>query len=186
VIASVVALLAACKSSSQTPPPEQPGVKPGHPTETPAKVTAFAVDNDNLNVDVISMKDGNAHPDGNRDLVFTATVEGPINALYIVTVDEKGAPIHGFRADTISGHEELPPELSAAGQVDIGRLTVWIAVVENKSFINEDSGRVALAAGPHALKMYVPNTGTLRPNSHVRLYARATNGAIVGGPTASY
>lgn len=181
----ILILLAACKSS-QTPPPEQPGVKPKPAATTTAKVTALAVDNENLNVDKISMKDGNVHADGNRDLVFTATVEGPINALYLVTVDEKGAPVHGFRADTIAGHEELPAELSAAGQIDVGRLTVWIAVVENNQFINEDSGRVDLAEGLHHLRMYVPNTGTLRPNSRLRLYARATNGAIVGGPTVPY
>lgn len=178
---------AGCKSS-ETPPAEEPkvGEKPKHVATTTAKVTAFAVDNENLNVDKISMKDGNIHPDGNRDLVFTGTVEGPLNALFIVTTDEKGQPVHGFRADTIGGNSELPQELSAAGQVDVGRLTVWIAVVENNRFINEDSGRVDLAAGPHTLKMYVPNTGTLRPNSHLRLYGRAPNGAIVGGPIVPY
>jgi hypothetical protein len=183
-----LALLAACQASSETPPAEQPkvGEKPKHATTTTAKVTSFAVHDENLNVDKISMRDGNIHPDGNRDLVFTGTVEGPINALYLVTVDETGHPIHGFRADTISGHEELPQELSAAGQVDVGHMTVWIAVVENGKFVNEDSGRIDLAAGPHTLKMYVPNTGTLRPNSRLRLFARAPNGAIVGGPTVPY
>lgn len=187
----ILALLAlpACKSSD-TPShgAEQPkvGEKPKHATETTAKITAFAVDNENLNVDRISMKDGNIHADGNRDHVFTATVEGPLDALYLVTVDEKGQPVHGFRADTVSGHAELPQELAAAGQVDVGRLTVWIAVVENNKFINEDNGRVDLAAGPHTLRLYVPNTGTLRANSHLRLYGRAPNGAIVGGPTVPY
>lgn len=187
VILALLAVLPSCKSSD-TPPADQPkvGEKPKRATETTAKVTAFAVDNENLNVDRISMKDGSTHADGNRDHVFTATVEGPLDALYLVTVDDKGQPVHGFRADTISGHSELPQELAAAGQVDVGRLTVWIAVVENDKFINEDSGRVDLAAGQHVLRMYVPNTGTLRPNSHLRLYGRAPNGAIVGGPTVPY
>jgi hypothetical protein len=187
ILAASFVLISGCKSSD-TPPADQPkvGEKPKHATDTTAKVTAFAIHDENLNVDKISMKDGNIHADGNRDHVFTATVEGPMDALFIVTVDEKGAPIHGFRADTVSGHAELPQELSAAGQVDVGRLTVWIAVVENNKFINEDSGRVDLAAGPHVLKLYVPNTGTLRPNSHLRLYGRAPNGAIVGGPTVPY
>jgi hypothetical protein len=186
---AVFSALPSCKSSD-TPPAEEPkvGERPKHAsaTDTPAKVTAFAIDNENLNVDKISMKDGNIHSDGNRDHVFTATVEGPVDALYLVTVDDKGAPIHGFRADTVSGHVELPQELAAAGQVDVGRMTVWIAVVENNRFINEESGSVKLAAGPHVLRLYVPNTGTLRPNSHLRLYGRAPNGAIVGGPTVPY
>lgn len=184
---AVLPALPSCKSGD-TPPAEEPkvGEKPKRATDTTAKVTALAVDNENLNVDKISMKDGNIHPDGNRDLAFTATVEGPMDAIYLVTVDEKGQPIHGFRADTVSGHAELPQELAAAGQVDVGRMTVWIAVVENNKYINEDSGSVKLEPGPHALRLYVPNTGTLRPNSHLRLYGRAPNGAIVGGPTVPY
>lgn len=184
---AVLPALPSCKSGN-TPPADEPkvGEKPKPATDTPAKVTALVVDNENLNVDKISMKDGNIHPDGNRDLVFTATVEGPMDAIYLVTVDEKGHPVHGFRADTVSGHAELPQELAAAGQVDVGRMTVWIAVVENNRFINEDSGSVKLEPGPHALRLYVPNTGTLRPNSHLRLYGRAPNGAIVGGPTVPY
>ena len=182
-----VPAVAGCKSSD-TPPAEEPkvGEKPKHATDTTAKVTAFAVDNENLNVDKISMKDGNIHGDGNRDHVFTATVEGPLTALFLTTVDEKGNPLHGFRADTVNGHTELPPELAAAGQIDVGRMTVWIAVVENNRFVNEENGSVSLSPGPHSLRLYVPNTGTLRPNSHLRLYGRAPNGAIVGGPTVPY
>lgn len=187
VFLALLAVLPSCKSSG-TPPAEEPrvGEKPKHATETPAKITAFAVDNENLNVDRISMKDGNVHADGNRDHVFTATVEGPLDALFLVTVDDKGQPIHGFRADTVSGHSELPQELAAAGQVDVGRLTVWIAVVENNKFVNAENGRVELGEGQHVLRLYVPNTGTLRPDSHLRLYGRAPNGAIVGGPTVPY
>lgn len=189
MILALLAVLPSCKSSD-TPPggaaAPKVGERPKHATETAAKVTALAIDNENLNVDRISMKDGNVHADGNRDHVFTATVEGPIEALFLVTVDDKGQPIHGFRADTVNGHAELPQELAAAGQVDVGRMTVWIAVVEDNKFINEGNGKVALAAGPHSLRLYVPNTGTLRPNSHLRLYGRAPNGAIVGGPTVPY
>lgn len=179
---------AACKSSTPAASPdEQAGVKPGPQTPATTKVTAFAVHQDNLNVDKISMKDGQIAPDGNRDLAFTATVEGPADALYLVTTDDKGSPIHGFRADTIGGGEELPQELAAAGQVDVGRLTVWIAVAENGRFVNDERGRLGtLPAGPHALKMYVPNTGTLQPGKHLRLYARAPGGAIVGGPVVPY
>ena len=166
---------------------QEPGQKPSPAGPTTTKVTAFSIHQENLNVDKISMKEGVINPDGNRDLVFTTTVEGPADALYLVTTDEKGAPVHGFRADTIGGAEELPRELAAAGQVDVGKLTVWIAVVENNHFINDDGGKLgSLAAGPHVLKLYVPNTNTLRPGSHLRLYARAPGGAIVGGPVVPY
>jgi hypothetical protein len=148
-------------------------------------VTAFAVDIENLNVDKIAMRDGGIQPDGNRDLVFRATVEGPADALFLVTTSDKGAPLYGFRADTISGHEELPGELGNV--IDIGNLTVWIAVVEEGRFINTDAGALGnLPPGPHQLKLYVPNTGNLLPGTHLRLYARAPNGGLAGSPTVSY
>ncbi|MBX3204168.1 MAG: hypothetical protein KF764_03815 [Labilithrix sp.] len=149
------------------------------------RVTAFSVDPENLNVDKIAMRDGGIRPDGNRDLVFRATVEGPADALYIVTTSDKGEPHYGFRADTISGHEELPSELGSV--VDVGRLTVWIAVVEDGKFINTEGGALGnLSPGPHQLKLYVPNTGNLRPGSHLRLYARAPNGGLAKGPVIPY
>jgi hypothetical protein len=149
------------------------------------KVTAFTVDLENLNVDKISMRDGGIRGDGNRDLVFRATVEGPADALYLVTTTQKGEPLYGFRADTIAGHEELPSELGNV--VDVGRLTVWIAVVEDGKFINQDGGGLGnLAAGSHMLKLYVPNPGNLSPGAFLRLYARAPNGGIVGGPVVQY
>jgi len=148
-------------------------------------VTAFAVDIENLNVDKIAMRDGGIQPDGNRDLVFRATVEGPADALFLVTTSPKGDPHYGFRADTIIGHEELPSEIGSV--VDVGRLTVWIAVVENNRFINGDGGTLgSLAAGPHQLKLYVPNTGNLQAGSHIRLYARAPNGGLAAGPIIPY
>ncbi len=184
-LAASLLALAGCQKSSAAPAQEPTAkAEPGAPVTT--KVTAFAVHPENLNVDKIGMKEGAISPDGNRDLVFTATVEGPADAIYVVTTDEKGSPVHGFRADTIGGAEELPKELAAAGQVDIGRLTVWIATVENNHFVNDDGGRLKLAPGPHVLKLYVPNTNTLRPGSHLRLYARAPGGAIVGGPVVPY
>ena len=149
------------------------------------KVTAFSVDVENLNVDKIAMRDGGIRPDGNRDLVFRATVEGPADALYLVTTNENGEPHYGFRADTIAGHEELPSELGSV--VDVGRLTVWIAVVEDGKFINTAGGALGeLTPGSHQLKLYVPNTGNLQPGAHLRLYARAPNGGLAKGPVVRY
>lgn len=180
------AILAVGCKSGESRPADAPGQKPTPAAPTTTKVSAFAVDGENLQVDVISMRNGFASPDGNRDLVFTGTVEGPADALFVVTTDEKGTPVNGFRADTIHGKEELPQELASAGPVDTGRLTVWMAIVEDGRFVNKDNGRIDLSPGPHVLKMYVPNTGTLRPNSRLRLYARAPGGAIVGGPVVPY
>jgi hypothetical protein len=187
--APLLVLLAACGSSDAgsagAETPARLKNRPAPPPPESTKVSAFTVDAENLNVDKISMRDGGINPDGNRDLVFRATVEGPADALYIVTTDAKGDPHYGFRADTIVGHEEIPAELGSV--VDVGRLTVWIAVVENGHFINAEGGTLGLLKeGPHQLKLYVPNTGNLRPGSHVRLYARAPNGGLAKGPVVPY
>src|SRR5262245_35504536 len=161
VILANVAFAGCGPSDPKGAPPETPARLKAHPAPAPpdsTKVTAFSVDIENLNVDKIAMRDGGIRPDGNRDLVFGATVEGPADALYLVTVNEKGEPHYGFRADTIVGHEELPSELGSV--VDVGRLTVWIAVVENGRFINGEGGTLGnLPEGAHQLKLYVPNTG---------------------------
>jgi len=154
-------------------------------SENTTKVSAFTVDIENLNVDRISIRDGVFQPDGSRDLVFRATVEGPADALYLCTVDAKGSPQYGFLADTIAGREELPAELGSV--VDTGRLTVWIGVVENGRFINREGGTLGtLSAGAHQLKLYVPNVGSLRGGSHLRLYARSPSGTLVKGPVTPY
>jgi hypothetical protein len=180
----------ACSGSSSSRPAD-PGAgarrggdeRPSGPV--PTKITAFAVGQDNLRVDRIGMRAGGLAPDGNRDLVFTATVEGPADALFIVRSTEAGKPLHGFRADTIFGHEELPPELGSV--VDVGRLTVWIGVVEDGRFINGESGTMpTLSSGAHALTLYVPNTGNLRPGTHLRIFTRHPSGQIVGGPVILY
>lgn len=187
---SLTLVVSACGGAQRPAAKTDPtavSVTPPGATGTPTTaVTSFAVSEENLRVDSISMRDGGIKPDGNRDLVFTASVNGPADALYLVTCTEKGEPLHGFRADTISGHEELPPELGSI--VDVGRLTVWIAVVENGKFINTDGGALGkLPEGPHSLKLYVPNTGNLRAGAHVRLFARPTGGGpLVGGPVVVY
>jgi hypothetical protein len=181
-------VIGACAESNQAPADTPTRLKASQSASAApgaTRVTAFSVDIESLNVDKISMRDGGIRPDGNRDLVFRATVEGPADALYIVTTNEKGEPHYGFRADTIIGHEELPSELGNV--VDVGRLTVWIAVVEGNRFINGEGGTLGnLPAGAHQLKLYVPNTGNLTPGSHLRLYARAPNGGLAKGPIVPY
>lgn len=190
IMALAISACAACAANEKTTPAETPSslkhrTPDPKPTPESTKVTAFSVDVDNLNVDQIAMRDGGIRPDGNRDLVFRATVEGPADALYLVTTSAKGEPHYGFRADTVVGHEELPSELGSI--VDVGRLTVWIAVVEDGRFLNGENGTLReLHAGRHELKLYVPNTGNLQAGSHLRLYARAPNGGLAAGPVVSY
>lgn len=189
VLAIALGLPGCGASASEQPnaatPQRLKGKREGNIAPDATRVTAFSVDADNLRVDRIAMRDGGMRPDGNRDLVFRATVEGPADALYLVTVSERGEPLYGFRADTIVGHEELPSSLGSV--VDIGQLTVWIAVVENERFINAEGGTLGtLPAGSHQLRLYVPNTGNLMPGTYLRLYARSLNGGLAPGPVIRY
>jgi hypothetical protein len=185
---SLVAFVAfGCGSS---PPPNTsaeppPAVAKAAKAESATLVTSFSVDMQNLNVDTISMREGGIRPDGNRDLVFRATIDGPVNDLFLVSVSDKGDPQYGFRADTVAGREELPGELGNV--VDVGRLTLWIAVVEEGKFVNAENGRLTpLPNGTHELKLYVPNPGTLNAGTRLRLYARDPSGTLVRSAVVTY
>lgn len=187
VLSASLALAACAAEPSRHAEVAAPELRRGPAPTTPesTEVLSFSVDADNLLVDRISMRDGGLTPDGNRDLVFRATVEGPADALYIVTTTADGEPHYGFRADTIAGREEIPSELGSV--VDLGMMTVWIGVVEDGRFINRGGGALGeLARGRHELKLYVPNTGNLAPGAHLRLYARAPSGALFGSPVLRY
>jgi len=151
---------------------------------TATRITAFAVSVENLNVDKVGLRDGLNKPDGNRDLAFTASVDGPFEAIFVVSTNAKGDPGYGLRADTLVGTEEIPVELG--GVIDTGKMTVGIAVVENGKFINGDSGSAKGAAGIHNLSLYIPNTATLQAGSFVRMYLRVPGGALVAGPVTPY
>lgn len=150
----------------------------------PTKVISFAVSNENLNVDKVGLRDGFLKPDGNRDLAFTASIDGPFEALFIVSANAKGEPGYGLRADTLTGSEEIPTELG--GVIDTGKMTVGIGVVEGGKFINGESGSAHGGSGIHNLTCYVPNTATLKAGSFVRLYVRTPGGALLPGPVTPY
>lgn len=177
-------LLAACGGPQKPPPGKTDGPKAATGPET-TKVLALTLSRENLAVDKVSMRDGRFVPDGALDLVFEAQIAGPATALYLVSCTEKGDPLQGFRADTVVGHEEIPPELGSV--IDVGRLTVGIGVFERGKFVNAENGTLGeLPAGIHSVTLYVPNPGTLRSGTFVRLYARTPSGHLVAGPVAPY
>jgi hypothetical protein len=183
-VAALAAVLASCSS---TPPPATPGTPPKATTGTASatKIVSFAVSAENLNVDKVGLRDGYQQPDGNRDLAFTTTIQGPFDALFVVSTSQKGAPGYGLRADTLVGTEEIPTELG--GVIDTGKMTVGIGVLEagGKKFVNGDNGSIHMGEGIHNLSLYIPNTATLQPGSFVRLYVRA-GGALIPGPITPY
>ena len=148
------------------------------------RVVSFSVSNENLNVDKVGLRDGFMKADGNRDLAFTTSIDGPFEALFLVSTNAKGDPGYGLRADTLTGSEEIPTELG--GVIDTGKMTVGIGVVEGGKFINGESGSAHGGSGVHNLALYVPNTATLQPGSFVRLYVRVPGGALLRGPVTPY
>ena len=148
------------------------------------KVVSFSVSNENLNVDKVGLRDGFMKPDGNRDLAFTASIDGPFEALFLVSTNAKGEPGYGLRADTLSGNEEVPTELG--GVIDTGKMTVGIGVVEGGKFINGESGSARAGSGLHTLTLYVPNTATLQAGTFVRMYVRVPDGSLLRGPVTPY
>jgi hypothetical protein len=160
------------------------GTKTSVAAASSTKVLAFAVSNENLNVDKVGLRDGFMKPDGNRDLAFTASIDGPFEALFVVSSNAKGEPGYGLRADTLTGAEEIPPELG--GVIDTGKMTVGIGVVEGGKFINGESGSAHGGPGLHTLTLYVPNTATLQGGTFVRLYVKLPGGTLLPGPVAPY
>jgi len=147
-------------------------------------VEAFTVSPESLTVDRVGMRGGAVRPDGSLDFVFTARIVGPAKALYLSTANEKCDAQGGFRATTASGDQPAPAELG--GALELGRMSASIAVEEGGKFINAENGAVALAPGPHDVKLYVSNLGTLRPGTIVCVYAVGGDGALVHSPPLTY
>jgi hypothetical protein len=147
-------------------------------------IRALALSNESLHVDKVGLGDGALHPDGIMDLAFTASIDGPLNALFLYTCDEKGVAAGLFRADTLVGSQEAPTELG--GQLETGDMSVGIGVSENGKFINNDNGSVTIAEGPHNVTLYAAHTGRLRDGSHVCLYGRRPDGSLAHSPVIAY
>ena len=148
------------------------------------RVVSFSVSNENLNVDKVGLRDGLNRPDGNRDLAFTLAIDGPYEAIFVISTNAKGEPGYGLRADTLIGREEIPLELG--GVIDTGKMTVGVGVVEGGKFTNGESGSAHGGPGVHNLTLYIPNTATLNAGSFVRAYVKAPGGTLVPGPITPY
>ncbi len=183
-VAALVSSVAACSSKPAAQADTTVAKTSGAPVAS-TRVVAFAVSPENLNVDKVGMRDGFMKPDGARDLAFTVTIDGPFESLFVLSVNAKGDPSYGLRADTLTGNEDIPTELG--GVIDTGKMTVGIGVVESGKFINGESGSAHGGPGLHNLTLYIPNTATLQGGSFVRIYVRAPGStALIPGPITPY
>ncbi len=69
---------------------------------------------DSRKVDKVGSGDGASSPDGQKDVVVAADVEGPAKALYVASVTSKGEPTGDYQADTLVGEEQPPPGAASA------------------------------------------------------------------------
>lgn len=130
-------------------------------------------------VDKVSEKDGVFKADGVKDIVFDAEFEGPAAAFFVASVDSTGAPNGEFDADTMTGDQAFPPELSRA--LNAGRHTAGLGVYEGDKLLNgPDGGIAALADGNHKLTFYI-SSKTI-PAGALRVYAMLTDRTVVTGP----
>jgi hypothetical protein len=170
------------------PPATAPGAVPSaqRPSAGTANILSFGLsDADSLRVDRIGLRDGALRPDGLLDLVFRAEVQGPIDALFVSTVTDKGDPTNTFRAYTLVGNQEPPEELR--GVVERGSSALALGVEEGGRLINQESGALAtLSPERHTLKLYVANAGTLREGMRLVLYATAPGGAVLRSQPFTY
>lgn len=147
------------------------------------KILRFEKSKAHLRVDLVGQRDGALEPDGVPDQVYDLELEGPIDAVFLVSTDDEGRPNGEMAADTLVSDEPLPPAVAGLGA--LGKHTAGIGVAEGGALENDSDGRLpALAPGHHLLALHLsgkdlPKTGGFR------VYARFTDGSVVAGPSAT-
>ena len=136
---------------------------------------------DSGQVDRVGADDGALHPDGVKDLAFVAQVDGPVSAVFLVSVDEHGKATGQYQADTRVDDGPGPAELGGRP----GGTTSGIGVVEGGKLLNAKDGSIpSLGAGAHRLTLYVAESATLTPGTKLRVYfLRPDHTLVAGGST---
>lgn len=181
-------------ASPQTPEPVAPtptpvasvappaSAEPAKPAPLTGSFASFVRAANSGKVDKIGEKDGVFKADGVKDLVFEAEFEGPAAAFFIASVDDSGQPNGDFDADTLTGDEGFPPELSRA--LNAGGYTAGVGIYEGDKLLNEADGGIApLAAGAHKLTFHI--SAKTAPKGPVRIYAMLTDKTVITGPVVA-
>ncbi|HQY62561.1 MAG: hypothetical protein IPF92_01840 [Myxococcales bacterium] len=178
--AVAVTVASACLAGCATTGPGEASAAPA-PTP-PAQVQSFTVSPESLRVDRIGMR--GLKPDGSLDLVFTLRVVGPARAIYVTSASERCDAGGAFRASTAASDEAAPQELG--GPLELGRMSGVIAVEKNGALLNAANGSVALPAGVHDLKLFVPNLGVLRDGMTLCAFAISADGSVAKSKPLKY
>lgn len=169
-------------ASTGTAPAPVATVPPATPPAAEAKILAFERSKESGKVDKVGKADGALKPDGEKDAVFTLKVSGPIDALFLASVDKKGDSLGEFQADSLVGSQVQPNELAVA---KAGKLTLGLAAFEGDKLLNAADGSLtgAIGAGEHTLTVYVANVPNLKPGKALRVWAQMPDHTVVAGPT---
>lgn len=136
---------------------------------------AFSFSPDSRQVDKVGIHDGALAPDGTKDVVCWAEVEGPATALFVAAVTNKGEPTGDFQADTLVGSEPLPIDLSLAGAT--GTESAGLFVFEGDKLLNTPDGALRpLGAGRHRLTLYMNDHPAIQGG--IRLFVLHADGSV--------
>jgi hypothetical protein len=137
---------------------------------------------DSGKVDRVGAADGSLTPDGTNDLSFVSEVDGAIAALFLLSVDESGAPTGQYQADTLVGQAESPKELGAKP----GSGTSGLGVVEGEKMLNAKDGSLGeVGPGMHRLVLYVAPAPGLQAGTRLRLYVQRPDKTLIAGATTT-
>jgi hypothetical protein len=137
---------------------------------------------DSGQVDRVGPDDGALKPDGNKDLSFVVNADGPVAAIFLVSVDDQSKPNGEFQADTIVGSNESPKELGAKP----GKGTSGLGVFEGDKMLNAADGSLtAIGAGPHRVVVYVASNGAIHTGTKLRVYVQRPDKSLVAGGTVT-
>ena len=105
--------------------------------------------------DFVSPDPGPVAKDGDPDLAFTLSVDGPVASLGVLVVDAKGEPIPPGQWDTLVDEQVIPKGWKAPW--GSGSQTYQLGVVENGKLLNGPKGELAKPLGPghHELTLYI-------------------------------
>jgi len=138
-----------------------------------------------LEVDRVSPGDGAITTDGQNDGVFDVHVTGPMIALTLIRTDAAGMPTSNQQWDTWVGTDAIPAELGTAFVA--GSATYKLGVYDTAGgLLNDSSGRLALPAGQHAVRVAGSSVGSFVAGSHFRVVAQRADGVLVRGPVVDY
>jgi hypothetical protein len=137
---------------------------PTPPPEPKTKFASFAKAATSGKVDKVGSGDGAFKPDGVKDLVFDAEIDGAVTAVIVASTDASGQPNGEFTADSFVGTETLPSEL--AGNLNQGKFTGGVVVYMNGKLVNAKDGSVSLPEGKHKVTLYVSSKDAPKGSSY--------------------